>query len=111
MASDVAPGYAWRIRLTTVPAVPKPGDTVVSRAPNTWTWGQEDWRSWIAGTSTGDPLTTSECAQMSRKAVLGVGHIFKMSGVEVGGDRGLEELPTWLVYIVINVLECNTGKV
>lgn len=40
MASEVAPGYALRTASTTLPAEPNPGETVVSRAPKTWTSGQ-----------------------------------------------------------------------
>jgi hypothetical protein len=40
MASDVAPGCACVIKLTTTPAVPIPAGAVVSRAPKTWIEGQ-----------------------------------------------------------------------
>lgn len=83
MASAVEPGYACRIRLTTVPAVPYPAGAVVSRAPKMWIWGH--WRlarmaASTASASTGDPLTSSECAVIRRKAILGVGHILTVGG-------------------------------
>src|SRR4051794_27526105 len=101
MASAVEPEYAPRMRLTTVPAVPYPAGAVVSRAPKMWVEGH--WRlartaASTASPSTGEPLTSSECAVMRRKAILGVGHmltvmIWRWEGtVKFLGGVGLDEM-------------------
>jgi len=77
-----------------VPDEPYPGETVVSRAPKTWIAGQDCLLPNVSfcTLSTGDPLTSSECADRSRNAILGVGHmlnylVFVCRKVEVVQDE------------------------
>lgn len=76
MASEVAPGKAPVMRLTTWPAVPKPGETVVSRAPKMWMDGH-DCLAASCSASMGDPLTRREWTATRRAAFWGLGHILE----------------------------------